>query len=149
MENLITTINRALRARGWSARHASLEAVGSPELIRNMRRGRLPSVDRLQALCDVLDIELYVGPRRKPAAIDERRLEEAVESTERTLEAHSIALDPQAKAHAIAAVYELLDQESSPATAARTKRFIDALTSGRRREPRERKTSPPRREAER
>ena len=36
----MTTINRALRARGCSARQASLEA-GSPELIRNIRRGRI------------------------------------------------------------------------------------------------------------
>ena len=65
------------------------------------------------------------GPR--PVALGD-----LVEHTERTLEAHSITLEPQAKAHAIVAVYELLDQENSPATAGRIKRLIDALTSGRR-----------------
>lgn len=147
MQNLMTTINRALRARGWSARQASLEAVGSPELIRDMRRGRMPSVERLQALCEVLDIEFYIGPRR--AVVDERRLIDAVENTERTLEAHSITLESQAKAHAIVAVYELLDQETSPATAARVKRLIDALTSGGGLELRERLPRTAGRDAER
>ena len=147
MQNLMTTINRALRARGCSARQASLEAVGSPELIRDMRRGRMPSVERLQALCEVLGIEFYVGPRR--SEVDEQRLQDAVENTERTLEAHSITLESQAKAHAIVAVYELLDQEASPATAARVKRLIDALTSGRRLEVRERLPRTSGRDAER
>ena len=79
------TINRTLRARGWSARQASIEAVGSHELIRDMRRGRMPSVERLRALCDVLDLEFNVGPRREVGTIDEPRLEDAVDSTERTL----------------------------------------------------------------
>ena len=149
MQDLRTTINRALRARGWSARQTSLGAVGSSELIRDMRRGRLPSVERLQALCDALDIEFYIGPRRRAGAIDERRLEEAVENTERTLVANSITLESHAKARAIVAVYELLDQEPSPATAARVKRLIDALTTGKELERRERTTSTRRVEAER
>ena len=129
MDDLLGTINRALRARGWSARQASIEAVGSHELIRDMRRGRLPSVERLKALCDVLDLEFYVGPRREARTIDEQRLEDAVDRTERTLETHAIALDTRAKAQAIVAVYELLDRESAPATAARVKRLIDALST--------------------
>ena len=129
------TINRALRARGWSARQASIEAVGSHELIRDMRRGRTPSVERLQALCEVLDLEFYVGPRREAGTVDEQRLEDAVDSTERTLETHSIALETRAKARAIVAVYELLDRERAPATAARVKRLIEALTSGKSRSP--------------
>ena len=126
MDDLTPTINRALRARGCSARQASLEA-GSPELIRNIRRGRMPSVERLRVLCEVLDLDFYIGPRREAGAIDEPRLREAVASTERTLGAHGIALEPEAKAHAIAAVYDLLDRERAPATAARVKDLIDAL----------------------
>ena len=60
-------------------------------------------------------------------AIDERRLREAVASTERTLSAHGITLEPEAKADAIAAVYDLLDCERAPATAARVKQLIEAL----------------------
>ena len=40
---------QALEARGWSARQASMKAVGTPELIRDMRRGRSPSVQRFRA----------------------------------------------------------------------------------------------------
>ena len=126
MEDLTTTINRALRARGCSARQASLEA-GSPELIRNLRRGRMPSVERLQVLCEVLNLEFYIGPAREAGAIDERRLREAVASTERTLGARGIALEPDAKADAVAAIYDLLDRERSPATAARVEQLIEAL----------------------
>ena len=140
---LVDEINRALRARGWSARQASVEAVGSPELIRDMRRGRLPSVERLHALCEVLDLEFYIGPRRVPGTLDRQRLERAVERTECTLQASARGIEPQAKAEAIVAVYELLDREQAPETAGRVERLINALTSARgperdgpRREPR-------------
>ena len=129
MNELPDIINRALRARRYSARQASLEA-GSPELIRNIRRGRLPSVERLQTLCEVLELEFYIGPRREAGAIDEARLREAVVSTERTLAAHAIALEPEARADAVVAVYELLDRERSPATAARVTKLIEALAGG-------------------
>ena len=133
MDELTATINRALRERGCSARQASLEA-GSAEIVRNIRRGRMPSVERLRALCEVLDLDFYIGPRREAGAIDERRLREAVASTERTLGAHGIALEPEAKADAIAAVYDLLDRERAPATAARVKQLIEALAGGAPRE---------------
>ena len=57
MESLLREIERAVKARGWSARQASLRAVGTPELIREMRRGRVPSVERIRSLCEVLDRE--------------------------------------------------------------------------------------------
>lgn len=123
-------INRALRARRYSAHQASLEVGGNPDLVRNIRRGRLPSVVRLGELCEVLGLELYVGPPREAGAIDEGRLREAVASTERTLAAHGSTLEPEAKADAIAAVYDLLDRERAPATAARVKQLIEALVGG-------------------
>ena len=129
MEALPDIINRALRARRYSGREASLEA-GSPELVRNIRRGRMPSVERLMSLCEVLDLEFYIGPRREAGAIDEGRLREAVMSTERTLEAHAIALAPEARADAVVAVYGLLDRERAPATAARVTKLIEALAGG-------------------
>ena len=69
----------------------------------------------------------YIGPARQAGAIDERRLREAVASTERTLGTHGIVLEPEAKADAIAAIYDLLDRERAPATAARVKQLIEAL----------------------
>ncbi len=61
--DLLKIIDRALNEQGISARQASLLAIGTPELIRNMRRGRVPSVERFSALCDVLNLEFYVGPK--------------------------------------------------------------------------------------
>ena len=44
--DLLKIIDRALDEQGISARQASILATGTPELIRNMRRGRVPSVER-------------------------------------------------------------------------------------------------------
>ena len=46
MRDLLCEIERAVKARGWSARQASMHAAGqnTPELIHDMRRGRVPSV---------------------------------------------------------------------------------------------------------
>ena len=123
---LLVTIHRALRERRYSASRASSEA-GSPDLIRNIRRGRMPSVERLRALCAVLDLDFYIGPRRRAGAVDVPRLREAIASTERTLVAQGVPLEPQAKADAIAAVYDLLDRDRAPATAQRVKELIEAL----------------------
>ena len=123
---LMATLNRALRDRRYSASRASTEA-GSPDLIRNIRRGRMPSLERLRALCEVLDLDFYVGPRRQAGAIDVRRLREAIASTERTLGVHGIALQLEARADAIAAVYDLLDRDRAPATAERVRELIEAL----------------------
>lgn len=64
MRDILDTIEQALRDRGVSARRASLEAGGTPEMIRDMRRGRVPSVERVRSLCRVLDLEFYLGPPR-------------------------------------------------------------------------------------
>ena len=69
--DLLKIIDRALDEQGISARQASILATGAPELIRNMRRGRVPSVERFCALCDVLNLEFYVGPKyhQKPPLV--------------------------------------------------------------------------------
>ena len=87
MHDLPTEIERAIKAGGWSARQASIEAVGNPDMIRGMRRGRSPTADRLRALSDILDLDFYVGRRREPDPLDERRMELAVETAERGLAA--------------------------------------------------------------
>ena len=130
MVDLVAAVNRALRVRGWSARKASLDAVGHTELVRDLRRGRIPTVEKLEALCDVLDLEFYVGPRRQMGAIDELRLEEAVQSIETAVVANGITLPPEPKARAVVAVYELLDRDREPATAGRVKRLIEAFAAG-------------------
>ncbi len=70
VEDILREIDAALERRGISARAASIRALGAPELIRDMRRGHVPSVERLRSLCDVLGLEFYVGPPRWRRAED-------------------------------------------------------------------------------
>ena len=83
MEDLLAEVERAVRTRGWSARQASMMAVGTPELIRDMRRGRVPSVERFRTLCEVLGLEFYVGPPRSESPLEPERLERAIEYAEK------------------------------------------------------------------
>lgn len=64
VDDILREIDDALRRHGISARAASIRAHGSPELIRDMRRGHVPSVERLRSLCESLGLEFYVGPPR-------------------------------------------------------------------------------------
>ena len=57
-------VEDALAQRGISARQASMAAVGHDGLVRDIRAGRIPSADRVAALCDVLGLEFYLGPPR-------------------------------------------------------------------------------------
>ena len=63
-----------------------MRAVGSPELIRDMRRGYITSVERFRTLCEVLDLEFYAGRRREEVPVDEDRLAVALETAEKGLE---------------------------------------------------------------
>ena len=89
-------------------------------MIRGMCRGRLPTADRLRALCDVLDLEFYVGRRREPGPLDERRMELAVETAERGLSASGQTLSYADKARFVIAVYQFIG-EHGPANAARVR----------------------------
>ena len=101
------------------ARQASFEAVGSGELIRDMRRGRVPSVDRFRSLCQVLGLDFYVGPHRDFASVDERRLELAVETTERALEESGVILDAAERSRVFVGIYQLIGDKGAEANAAR------------------------------
>ena len=127
----MSVINAALRARGWSAQHASLVAVGSPEYVRDVRRGRLHHVEKFRQLCEALDLEFYVGPRREFSSLDERRLEVAVDTTVRAVKVANVDLEPVELAHAIAAIYELVGEDKAPANAHRLHRLIRTLTRDR------------------
>ena len=141
MESLLREIERAVKARGWSARQASLRAVGTPELIREMRRGRVPSVERIRSLCEVLDLEFYVGPPRAERPVDAERLERALETTERALVATGRTMSFGDKARAVAAVYDLIGEGRGRANSERVAHLIEAVARGR---PRERSAAPER-----
>lgn len=72
MDPILETIDRALERKNLTDAAASRMAVGHPSLLKNMRMPRdgekrynLPA---LQRLAEVLDLELYFGPRRTPLA---------------------------------------------------------------------------------
>jgi hypothetical protein len=69
MDAILDTIDNALKRKGLTDAAASKLAVGHPALIKNLRMPRdgekrynLPS---LMKLADVLDLELYFGPKRR------------------------------------------------------------------------------------
>ena len=70
VDDILREIDLALARLGLSARAASIRSGSSPETIRDMRRGHVPSVSRLRALCDALGLEFYVGRPRRPQAGD-------------------------------------------------------------------------------
>ena len=105
---------------------------GNDQLIRNMRRGQVPSVTKFRRLCEVLGLEFYAGPPREIGTVDGARLKEAIEVTEQTLEVEGVELEPQDKARVLAAVYELIGEERSPATVSRVKQLIAGMTAGTR-----------------
>ena len=123
--DLLSEIERALKARGVSARQASIQAVGHGELIRDIRRGRTPSWDRIRALCEVLGLEFYVGPVREPASVDDRRLELALEAAERGLKTSGQTLGATDKARFVASIYDLIGKERSQASVARVLHLIE------------------------
>lgn len=48
--------------------------VDNPHPIAHMRRGLIPLEDRGEALCEVLELEFYIGPNRSAFTVDEARL---------------------------------------------------------------------------
>ena len=132
MQDLLELVNAALRERRWSARQASIEAVGNDQLIRNMRRGQVPSVEKFRRLCHVLGLEFYAGPPREVGTVDGGRLKEAIEVTEQTLRDEGVELEPEDKARVLAAVYDLIGEQRSPATVSRVKQLIAGMTAGTR-----------------
>ena len=52
---------------GVSDRRLSLLATGSPDTVRNMRRGSSPRLDSLEALCRILGFRLEMVPLDEPS----------------------------------------------------------------------------------
>ena len=132
MEDLLQLVNAALRARRWSARQASIAAVGNDQLIRNMRRGQVPSVEKFRALCEVLELEFYVGAPREVGRVEEERLKRAIETSEHSLREEGLELEPQDKAQVVAAVYDLIGPDRSQSTMRRVRQLITGITAASR-----------------
>ena len=126
MRDVLELIEEVLVERGWSARQASIEAVGTPNFISHLRRGQVPSVVRLRALCEVLGLEFYVGrPRRTSGAdIDIVRLALALEEIARAFPDAGERLGVHDRAQLLAAVYTLLDERDPVGSAARVRDLV-------------------------
>ena len=131
MQEMLHEVERALRARGLSASRVSLRAVGSKELIHEMRRGRVPSVERFKALCEVLGLEFYVGPPRRPAPVDSAGLERALEAADHGLGLAARSMDSPGKARFVAAIYDLIGEDAAN-NAARMFELIETFSDHRR-----------------
>ncbi|MBF9049916.1 hypothetical protein GTA62_12910 [Roseobacter sp. HKCCD9010] len=116
---LRAVIEEALESKGVSARQASLDVVGHDGLIRDIRAGRLPSIDKLQALSEYFGLELYIGPpisreaiedAKKRASVfsDAERLAAAISAVEEGLSQSRRKMKPAKKAEVILLAYELL-----------------------------------------
>ena len=62
----------------------------------------------VEARCQVLDLELYVGPPRAERRVDAERLEGVWEATDHTLASTGRTMGYEDKARAMAAVYDLI-----------------------------------------
>ena len=126
MRELLELIDEVLAERRWSARRASIEAVGTPNVIMNMRRGRVPSIHRLRALCDVLGLEFYIGRPRtvRGAAFDVERLALTLEAVSAGFPDADRRLSVHDRAQLLVAVYALLDGSDASASAARVRELI-------------------------
>lgn len=58
----------AVRKSRLSERKLSLLATGANDTIRNIRRGAVPRADTVEALCEVLGLELQIAPGLTPPA---------------------------------------------------------------------------------
>ena len=104
-----------------------MHAVGTPELIHDMRRGRVPSVERFQKLCRALELEFYVGPPRDSGYVDAVRLSRALATTERALASTGAGLSHMDKGRAVSAVYELMSKGRGQASENRIAQLIAAV----------------------
>ena len=126
MRELLELIDEVLAERRWSARQASIEAIGTPNLIMNMRRGRVPSIHRLRSLCDVLGLEFYVGRPRTVggAEFDVERIALALEAVAAGFTDADRRLTVHDRAQLLVAVYSLLGTSDAQAGAARVRELI-------------------------
>lgn len=132
MDDLLELVNATLRTRRWSARQASIAAVGNDQLIRNMRKGQVPSVEKFRALCAVLGLEFYVGAPREVGRVEHERLNRAIETTEQSLRELGLALEPSDKAQVVSAVYDLIGHDRSPSTEHRVRQLITGVSAATR-----------------
>lgn len=61
IEKIKSLVNTRLTETGMNLSEASIAAVGNKEALYAIMRGRVPSVDRWQRICNALGIDFYYG----------------------------------------------------------------------------------------
>ena len=87
IKKLLLAIDQALDEQGLSDRGASMTAVGQPDLIKNMRRGQMPSYDRVLALLRTLDIDPVTLKLKHQEGAEEAALQALPEEVREVVEA--------------------------------------------------------------
>ena len=126
LTRVLELVDEVLVERGWSARQASIQAVGTPGLIVGMRRGQVPSVSRLWALCNVLGLEFYVGRRRTLPGVDfdlARVAETLGLMDDEFPDAPELLSGPQ-RAELFIAIYRLLGDQGTESRGSRVREFV-------------------------
>ena len=113
MSDFVELVDRVLVERGWSARQVSIEAFGTPNAIDNMRRGRVPSLERVRTLCEHLGLECYVGRRRvmEEPGLHIERLAAALEAVKADFPKVEEVLSVYDWAALVATIYALVDEQ--------------------------------------
>ena len=126
MREILELIDEVLTERRWSARQVSIEAIGTPNIISNMRRGQEPSIGRMRALCDVLGLEIYIGRPRVFGGqrFDVARPALAIDAVEEGLPDAGRHLSTHERSQLVVAVYELLDERDPSASAGRIRELL-------------------------
>ena len=64
--NILTReIKKKLKRTGRTAAEVSKQATGQKDAIKRIFDGCKPSIDRAESICKVLDLEFYIGERRR------------------------------------------------------------------------------------
>jgi phage repressor protein C with HTH and peptisase S24 domain len=69
---LFEIIERQRKRLGLSQAEVGLRAFGKADntSIQSLKKGSSPSVERMEALCAALDLDLYIGPRRDTGPVE-------------------------------------------------------------------------------
>lgn len=76
-KSLLIQIESRLHDLGMSQAQLGLKAFGKSDntAIQSLKKGSSPSIERLAAIADALDLELYIGPRRDSGPVKQLLLE--------------------------------------------------------------------------
>ena len=119
---LAAEIRRVLAVRGVTASGVAVAAGLPRRAIQNVLEGHEPRLDRAKQICDALDLELYIGPRRAAESmVREPRDDEYRVSAKRTVESQTVPSTSQLRdleRHAQAISRVLAELRATPAMTA-------------------------------